>query len=158
VDKTNIILTATIALFAIVQGMAAFNQHEMQKRKYRSQAANDELEKGYGPINAILGKPNRQGEDFIELHISEKREMDERLSTYFYMFPANLADYWVKNLQKTKPTMSNDPLAGAHDLIRGNFSVASGLIDVYKIPLEFVQMFKTEYAVRVQKMNLLLTQ
>jgi hypothetical protein len=156
-DKTNIVLTLVLAIFAVIQGYSAYTQVSMEKKKNKVKAISDELEKAYGPIYAILSKPTKEGESYLEISVSEKLIMDEKLSIYQCMFPANIFSNWETNIRKTEPYLSNDPLAGAKDLTHGHFSVASGMIDVYKIPLEFAEMFTAEYKKRIEKQRALLT-
>jgi hypothetical protein len=144
-DKTNIVLTLVLAMFAVIQGISAYIQVNMEKKRNEIQALSDELEKAYGPIYAILSKPVREGENNIEVLVREKLVMDEKLSAYRSMFSANITDYWEKNIRKIEPCLSTDALAGAKELMRGSHSTVFGMIDVYKIPVEFVEIFTAEY-------------
>lgn len=156
-DKTNIILTSVLAMFAVIQGYSAYNQVSMEKKRNEIEALSNELEKAYGPIHAILSKPVRQDENAINLQVSEKLIIDEKLSTYHCMFSANITDYWEKNIRKSEPNLSTDPLTGSKDLLNSSYSIASGVIDAYRIPLEFVEMFNAEYAKRIAAQRELLT-
>jgi hypothetical protein len=156
-EKTNIVLTFVIAMFAVLNGYSAYSRVNIEKKKYAVESASNELEKAYGPIYTILSKPVKQDESTIELLVSEKLLLDEKLSIYRCMFPANITDYWEKNIRKIEPSLSTDSLAGAKDLMHGTYSLASGMIDVYKIPLEFVEMFTAEYKKRIKNQQELLT-
>ena len=52
--------------------------------------------------------------------------------------------------------MSSDILAGAHALIGGHYSVASGMVDVFKIPSEFAELFNSAYMQIIEKQQELL--
>jgi hypothetical protein len=155
-EKTNVILTTVLATFAVIEGYSTYVKLKMEKKRYAVNSASDELEKAYGPIYTVLSKPAKQGESTIYLQVSEKLIMDEKLSTYRCMFPANITDYWENNIRKLEPSLSTDVLASARSLMNGHFSYA--MVDAYKIPLEFVDLFTTEYVKRTETLRKLLTE
>jgi hypothetical protein len=61
-EKTNIVLTFVLAMFAVLNGYSAYSRVNMDKKKYAVENASNELEKGYGPIYAILSKTVKEDE------------------------------------------------------------------------------------------------
>jgi hypothetical protein len=155
-EITNIALTSVIAIFAVIQGYSAYIQVKIEKKRNEIKAVSDELEKAYGPIHAILSRPLNKKKTVIELHINDKLAIDEKLSIYHSIFSSAIVEYWEKNIRHLKAHVSNDILAGAHELMSNRFSIASGMVDVFDIPLEFVEMFNSEYKKIVQKQRKLL--
>jgi len=156
-EITNIALTSVIAIFAVIQGYSVYVQVKIEKKRNEIEVVSEELEKAYGPIHAMLSRPLNKEEKVIELLVNDKLVVDEKLSTYRCMFSPAIIEYWEKNISHLEAHMSNDSLAGAHELIGGHFSVASGMVDVFDIPLEFVEMLNSEYMKIVQKQRELLS-
>ena len=63
--------------------------------------------------------------------------LDEKLSTYPFMFPELIYNYWLNNIRKEEP-----------GLILGERSIT-----IFAIPLEFVTMINDEYAKKVKNFN-----
>ncbi len=50
VEKTSVLMTFSIAVFAAVEGYAKFKRAEMDSTRHRIEDARNELEKDYGPL------------------------------------------------------------------------------------------------------------
>jgi hypothetical protein len=154
-EKTNIVLTFVIAMFAVIEGYSAYSQVKLEKKKYAVQSISDELEKAYGPINAILSKYVKHNEKAIVISLSEKAILDEKLSSYRCLFSSEIIDYWEKNIRKMEISWETNLLSFARNL--GNPNFANSEMEVYKIPIEFVNMFSTEYRKKIEKQREILT-
>jgi hypothetical protein len=139
VDKTNIILTATIAMFAIIQGIATFNQYELQNREILVENAKNELEKAFGPLYTILNCPISETETYIRMSRDTKIQLDSILSTYPFMFTDEIRGIWKEKVQRILPVQE------------------IGLsVRFYQIPIEFRNSVNKEYEKRLQKYKQLL--
>lgn len=133
-DRTNIILTFAIMIFAAVEGYSTFLQVVLEDRRNQIEDAKNELEKAYGPLYTLLRHARRIETDdrTVELSGFHKPQLDEILSTYPFMFPTEIYDLWQKKIRN--------------------------LVDApyYHIPLEFIEKMNEEYDRRVKKYNELL--
>jgi hypothetical protein len=139
-NSINILLTLTVAVFAIVQGMAAYSQYEMQKNTNLIENAKNELEKAYAPLSVLLSNLGRTGKHGIRLNENEKWSLDLILATY--PLPTNIKEYWKKNVQGI-------------GLV--NYPEESAAHAFYHIPSEFRDMINAEYENRFKEYNRLLT-
>ena len=158
-DKTNIVLTSVIGPVCCYSRVLSLYSGKYGKEKKRNEikAVSDELEKAYGPISAILNRPLNKEGNVIELLVNDKLIMDEKFLTYRCMFSQSVTEYWAKKIRNLEARISHDSLAGAHILASGQFTAASGMVDVFEIPVEFVDMFNSEYMNIIAKQQDLLT-
>ncbi len=55
-QKTDLILTFSIAIFAAIEGYAMYMRFKMEENQHQVSDARNELEKAYGPLYTILKK------------------------------------------------------------------------------------------------------
>lgn len=153
-DSINILLALTVSVFAIVQGMSAYIQYEMQKNTNLIEDVRNMLEKAYGPIYSLLNKTIEKDQNYITLNAIEKQRLDEILSTYPFMFPAEINEHWQNNIRSLKSEKAVE--VDSKLLLTGCDPIAaSTFYDVYHIPLEFVNILNSEYQKKVQGFNAL---
>ena len=153
VDKTNFILTFAIAVFALIQAFSALLQIRMEDRKNKIENARNELEKAYGQVYTILSKNPEKEEKIIKQGSDEKLKLDLIMSTYPFMFPQKIIDYWKNNIQNlNSKTDVETPL---NSFFNSN-TVNSHFFDIFEIPLEFINLFRDEYKRKIENLNTLL--
>jgi len=149
-EKINIFLTEVIAIFAIIEGYSTYVQVQLYKRTNQIDSARLELKEAYGPILSMINSPKETAKQHIILDERNKSKMDEIISTYSFMFPKEIIDYWNKNIKDLEIKLGT---MGRKQLIP-NFNFG---YNEYHIPIEFVQMMKIEYSKRVERFNKLLS-
>lgn len=152
-ENTTILLTFALAIFGMIQGYSAFIQVEMQGKTNRIENARNELEKAYGQIFTILNGIPEKDEKVIRINTGEKLQLDLLISTYPFMFPQNIIDYWKTKIFVLKPTMGIEGQKYSHT---SSWATSINFVDMYDIPLEFVALFNDEYKKRINQLNDLL--
>lgn len=142
-EKTNVLLTFAIAMFAAVEGYSTYMQVELEHNKNVILDARNELEKVYGPLYTLLRVPIDVKKKTMELDGKEKMLLDEKFSTYPFMFPSIVYDLWQKKIRSLKHSSIH---LDANDLVVG----------LYSIPLDFVSKINEEYVHRVKSLKKLL--
>ncbi len=141
-EKTSIILTSAITLFAAIEGYSTYMQVELENKKNMIEDARNELEKAYGPLYTLLNTFHFKSDKQKEFYLgnNEKIHVDEILATYPFMFPPEIYDLWLKKIQNLSPSLDVD-----------TFTTKD-----YTIPFEFRDRINEEYGRRVKKYNELL--
>ena len=138
-DSINVLLALTVAVFAIVQGMAAYTQYEMQKNTNLIEAAKNELEKAYAPLFVVLNNHGKTDKKGIRLTEEQKFNLDLILATF--TFPEPIEAYWKKNVQEI-------------GLVIYKEETDAGMIEpAIHIPIEFRNMINSEYEQRFKEYN-----
>ena len=103
-DKTSLLLTFSIAVFAAIEGYATFKRAEMELNRHRISDARNELEKAYGPLYTLLNKtkPSSTEEDAFWLDYEEREKVDEIFATYPFMFSAAINTLWQEKIRNYK--------------------------------------------------------
>jgi len=137
----NLYLTNNIALFAIIEGASTYAQYRQNEKRFLIENAKNELEKAYGPLYTILNTISELSSDdksFI-LYESDKISLDEIISTFPYMFPSEIYNFWKDNIRDVEwIQMITSPIKWA------------------KLPIKFRDMINKEYDKRVTSHNKLL--
>jgi hypothetical protein len=128
VNLTTIVLTIVIALFAAVQGWTSYGQYTLQKQITMQEKATNELEKAYGPLHTLLNNPSKIDANGIILNVNEKVQLDLIVSTYPFMFPREIKEYWRDNVQRKVVIVAE-----------------------YHVPFEFRKKVNTEYDSRIKR-------
>lgn len=149
-DRTNIILTFAIMIFAAVEGYSTFLQVMLEDRRNLIEDARNELEKAYGPLYTLFNRPIETTTKTIELDEYEKARLDETLSTYPFMFSTEIFDLWRGKIRDSKSD-SFMVSSGA-----GASKFPATVVHCYKIPWDFVEKIGKEYDDRLEKYNKLL--
>lgn len=104
--EVNILLTITIAFFAGVQGYATYTQVRLFKERNRIEDLRNELEKAYGPLYTLLSRDISVSDELKSMWLIEecKRNLDEIVATYPFMFPSEILDLWRKEIQPVSAT------------------------------------------------------
>jgi hypothetical protein len=108
--------------------LTSYMQYTLQKQINQQEKATNELEKAYGPLHTLLNNPSKTDANGIILNVTEKAQLDLILSTYPFMFPKEIKEYWRDNVQ------------------RKVFVVAE-----YHVPFEFRKKMNTEYDSRIKR-------
>ena len=103
-DKTSLLLTFSIAVFAAIEGYATFKRAEMELNRHRISDARNELEKAYGPLYTLLNKtkPSSTEEDAFWLDYEEREKVDAIFATYPFMFSAEINSLWQEKIRNYK--------------------------------------------------------
>jgi len=141
-DRTSIILTSALTLFAAIEGYSTYMQVELENKKNMIEDARNELEKAYGPLYTLLNTFHFESDKENEFYVSnnEKIRVDEILATYPFMFPPEIYDLWLKKIQNLSPSIDTE-----------TFTVRA-----YSMPFEFRDRINEEYDRRVKRYNELL--
>lgn len=93
-ELLNLIMTAVIAEFAIVQGQSAWREMGSKEKRNKIEDLRNELEKAYGKLYSILSK-----ESIISTN--ETEQLKQIMTTYPFMFPKDIFDIWqtIQDLQ-----------------------------------------------------------
>ena len=140
-QKTDLVLTFSIAIFAAIEGYAMYMRFKMEESQHQVADARNELEKAYGPLFTILNRGSRVGKakDEFWLEFEDRRKIDEIMATYPFMFSPKVYSFWqekIRNLQAQIKDSNLDSLDGSIDL---------------KVYVEFGTLINEEYAQRVKR-------
>ena len=137
-QKTSLVLTFTIAIFAAIEGYATFKRAKMEENKVLIEDARNELEKAYGPLFTILNKSVPSSEDNnIWLEFDERKKIDEIFATYPFMFSQKVYSLW------------QDKIRSSQSIIQSSSLAHGGKID-FGVYVELRKMINEEYNQRVK--------
>ena len=141
-ERTTILLTFALTIFAGVEGYSTYTQVEIERNKRIIEDARNELEKAYGPLYSLLNKFRFIDEETKEFYLNdnERNIIDQIMATYPFMFPTKIIDFWTNKILNLSPLVDLD-----------TFTRKS-----YRIPIEFRNMINEEYRNRVKKYSELL--
>jgi hypothetical protein len=145
-QKTDLVLTFSIAIFAAIEGYAMYMRFKMEENQHQVSDARNELEKAYGPLYTILNKvsPVGKGKNDFWLEYEDRRKIDEIMATYPFMFSQQVYSFWqekIRNPQTLIKDSNLDPLGGSIDM---------------KVYVELGSLINEEYAQRVKKYHKLI--
>jgi hypothetical protein len=139
-ERTNILLTLAITVFAAIEGYSTYMQVELDRKQHIIADARNELEKAYGPLYTILNTFELGESKIFHLSPEDKAGVDKILATYPFMFPSEIYSFWLEKIREIAPSV------GAQDLSPQD----------YEIPAEFRDKINKEYNRRVERYNKLL--
>lgn len=139
-DKTTMLLTFAIAVFAAIEGYSTFSRTSMELKREKIEDARNELEKAYGPIYTLLNKVRgaSQTKDSFWLDFDERKRLDEIMATYPFMFPPEINALWQDRIRNLGSLLQTTNLKS---------SDFEGSLGVY---LELRNLINEEYARRVK--------
>ena len=142
-DRTTILLTSALTMFAAIEGYSTYMHVELENRKNKIEDARNELEKAYGPIYTLLNAFDISSDPKKECYLTPeyKDRLDEIVARYPYVFPDKIYSFWQDTIRNLKPAFLD-----GHELTPS----------YYEIPLTFRDMINEEYDRRVKKYNELL--
>jgi len=143
-DKTTLLLTFALAVFAAIEGFSTFKRSTTEAKRYLVEDARNELEKAYGPLYMLLNKPSKPDSELLWLDFDERKKIDEIIATYPFMFPSKITDLWSQKIRTLTSTLT------ASDINSSKYEVN---LDVY---IELRNMINEEYHNRVKKYRELL--
>ena len=108
VDKTNIFLTVVIALFALMEGYSNYLQVELSQNRNLIDDTRDELEKAYGPLYTLLDRES-PGYGNLLYPYPEKEQLDKIMTTYPFVFPKDLYEFWKEKIHNIEDENVRDP-------------------------------------------------
>ena len=138
-EKTSLVLTFAIAIFAAVEGYATFKRAKMEENRVLIEDARNELEKAYGPVYTILNKsvPGGEDADNIWLEFEERKKIDEIFATYPFMFSQKVYSLW------------QDKIRSSQSIIQSSSLGHGGKFD-FGVYVELRKMINEEYSQRVK--------
>jgi hypothetical protein len=144
-EKTNIILTFSIAVFAAIEGYSMWKRGELEAYRHKIADARYELEKAYGPMYTLLNKAVPSGKENSDfwLDFEERKKIDEIMATYPFMFPNEINTLWQEKIRNPQTLVQAS-------LERGGVGIDLG---VY---LELKKMVNEEYTRRVKSYHRLI--
>jgi hypothetical protein len=146
IEKTSLILTFSIAVFAAIEGYAAFKHSENESKRYIIEDARNELEKAYGPLYTLLNNraacDDKKGNFWLEFE--EREKLDEIMATYPFMFPTSINNMW------------RDRIRGATATLYASTLESGRCEDSLKVYLEFRELINEEYERKTKKYRALL--
>jgi hypothetical protein len=100
-QKTDLILTFSIAVFAAMEGYATYQRWSMEHNRHKVEDARNELQRAYGPLYTLLNKrvPANHEKNSFWLDFDERKRIDEIMATYPFMFPAQIHDLWQQKIR-----------------------------------------------------------
>ena len=143
-DKTTILLTFALAVFAAIEGFSTFKRAGMEGKRHQIEDARNELEKAYGPLYTLLNNPSKSATGTLWLDYDERKRIDEIIATYPFMFPAEVTEMWQQKIRNLTSTFDS------HNAKASKYEVN---LDVY---VELRKMINQEYSVRVKNYRELL--
>lgn len=143
VDRTNIFLSVVIALFALMEGYSTYLQVELSQNKNLIDDARNELEKAYGPLYTILNQNLLIINQKLLEESPEKRQIDEIMATYPFMFPKEIFKFWRNHIQYLHKYYTKK-------------ADAQTIADCQSKISEFMVSINKEYEKRLQRYNKLL--
>ncbi len=140
-EKTDMMLTFTIAVFAAIEGYSMFKRAFLEDKRFKVDDASSEIEKAYGPLYTLLNKvaPSESGKNSFWLEFEERKKIDEIMATYPFMFPQKINEFWQQKIRKPQSLVQTS-----------NLDLAGLGIDLGAY-LEFRKMVNAEYDLRVEK-------
>ncbi len=144
-DKTTILLTFALAVFAAIEGFSTFKRASTETKRHQIEDARNELEKAYGPLYMLLNKPSKSDKDILWLDYDERKRINEIIATYPFMFPAQITEMWQQKIRNLTSTFETP------DVKSSKYEVN---LDVYK---ELRNMINEEYTRRVKDYRELLS-
>ncbi|MGA2524333.1 MAG: hypothetical protein ABSF65_09325 [Candidatus Bathyarchaeia archaeon] len=143
-DKTTILLTFALAVFAAIEGFSTFKRASTEAKRHQIEDARNELEKAYGPLYMVLNKTSNSENTGFWLDFEERKKIDETIATYPFMFPQQITELWQQKIRKLKSTLDHSNLKSAKYEMN---------LDAY---LELKTMINEEYDRRLGKYRELL--
>ncbi len=143
-DKTTMLLTFALAVFAAIEGFSTFKRASTESKRHQIEDARNELEKAYGPLYMLLNKPSNSDNHILWLDYNEREKIDEIMATYPFMFPAQITEMWQKKVRNLTSAFENPNIKSS------NYAVN---LDVY---VDLRNMINQEYAARVKNYRELL--
>jgi hypothetical protein len=101
-DKTNLLLTFSISVFAAIEGYSTFKRWSMEEKNQKLADARNELEKAYGPLYTLLNKTdsvNKETNSFW-LSFDERKKVDDIVASYPFMFTTQINKLWQDKIRK----------------------------------------------------------
>ncbi len=136
VEKTSVLMTFSIAVFAAVEGYATFKRAEMESTRHKIEDARNELEKAYGPLYTLLN--NRASADEKKggfwLEFEDRKKLDEIMATYPFMFSDAANNLWQEKIRNLASNLVVSDLKSA------------GYNNNLKVYLELRDLINEEYA------------
>jgi hypothetical protein len=110
----------------------------LEDRRSKMDSARDELEKAYAPLYTLLNR-YRWGviQEKVVLDEGEKKQLDQIMAAYPFMFPAEIYELWQQKINKMKATRLDLRYTQSY----------------FEIPQEFVEKITKEYDLRVKRYN-----
>jgi hypothetical protein len=143
-DKTTILLTFALAIFAAIEGFSTFKRAATEAKRHQIEDARNELEKAYGPLYMLLNKPSKADNSVLWLDFEERKKIDEIIATYPFMFPSQITEMWQQKIRNLASNLETP------DIKSSNYGLN---LDVYK---ELRDMINKEYNARVKNYRELL--
>jgi len=137
-DKTTILLTFALAIFAAIEGFSTFKRAALEAKRDLVEDARNELEKAYGPLYTLLGKAAGNENSAFWLDFDERQKINEIIATYPFMFPSQITDLWQQKIRNPVTALE------ASDLKSAKFEVN---LNAY---LELRNLINEEYNNRVK--------
>lgn len=142
-DKTTILLTFALAVFAAIEGFSTYKRASTEAKRHQVEDARNELEKAYGPLYTLLNKPSKPDNTLLWLDFDERRKIDEIMATYPFMFPSHITEMWQQKIRSLPTALE----------AYGKSSKYEVNLDVYK---ELRNIINEEYNRRVKNYHKLL--
>ena len=143
-DKTTILLTFALAVFAAIEGFSTFKRASTEAKRHLVEDARNELEKAYGPLYMLLNKPSKDDNALLWLDFDERKKIDEIIATYPFMFPSQITEMWQQKIRNLASTLETSGSKSSKYELK---------LDVYK---ELRSMINEEYISRVKNYRELL--
>jgi len=143
-DKTTILLTFALAVFAAIEGFSTFKRASTEDKRHLVEDARNELEKAYGPLYMLLNKPSKDDTAFLWLDFDERKKIDEIIATYPFMFPSQITEMWQQKIRYLALVLETSDIKSPKYELN---------LDVYK---ELRNMINEEYTGRVKNYRKLL--
>ena len=139
-QKTSLILTFSISIFAAIEGYSTFKRAKMEENKQLIEDARNELEKAYGPLYTLLSKavPSDADRDNIWLEFEQRKKIDEIIATYPFMFSPTIYSLWQEKIRNSQSIIK-----------ASNIGPSGGGIDL-GVYVELRKMINEEYSKRVK--------
>ena len=143
-DKTTILLTFALAVFAAIEGFSTFKRASTEDKRHLAEDARNELEKAYGPLYMLLNKSSKDDSTLLWLDFDERKKIDEIIATYPFMFPSQITEMWQQKIRNLASTLQSSGIKSSKYELK---------LDVYK---ELRNMINEEYTSRVKNYRELL--
>jgi hypothetical protein len=101
-DKTNLLLTFSISVFAAIEGYSTFKRWSMEEKNHKLADARNELERAYGPLYTLLNKTDIVNKETASFWLSfdERKKLDEIIASYPFMFTPQINKLWQDKIRK----------------------------------------------------------
>lgn len=130
---------------------------EYFKNEYERKRGKEAVEKRFSKINFMFKDVPQEVEEVGILLPHEKALIDEKFSTYPFMFNQELYDYWNKEIRSLKITIGYEAFEHKLTLLENlklkEKDLTQITLGVYRVPKAFIMKFLEEYNNKVRECN-----